>query len=166
MKNNNTVTMVVIGVIALTLGFFGGLQYGNYQRIQMMRSGGAQFFTEQGGAGGGFGGRMMGGQQGAGGNRMMGRTGGSRPIYGQIVSQDDKSITVKLNDGSSKIVILSVTTSINKASAATVQDLKTGDTVAVFGTTNNDGSVTAQNVQLNPVMRGAQGTPAASPSAK
>ncbi len=153
--NNNTVTIVVIGVVALGIGFFGGMQYSNYQRAQLR----GQF------AGGQFGGRMIGGGQGAGGNRMMFRN-GSRPVYGQIVSQDDKSITVKMNDGSSKIVILSVKTSINKASEATKDDLKAGDTVAVFGTENSDGSVTAQNVQLNPVMRGFQGTPGASPSAK
>lgn len=163
MKNNNTVTMVVIGVVALGVGFFGGMQYSAYFRQSQFANG---QFAGAGGAGG-FGGRMMGGQQGLNGNRMMGgRTGGSRPVYGEIVSRDDKSITVKLNDGSSKIVILSSTTSINKASTATVQDLKTGDTVAVFGTTNTDGSVTAQNVQLNPIMRGSQGTPAVSPSAK
>ena len=157
-NNNNTVIMVVIGMVVLGIGFFGGMQYSNYQRSQLRSQFGA-------GAGGGFGGRMMSGQQGIGGNRMIGR-GGARPVYGQIVSQDDKSITVKMNDGSSKIVILSVKTSINKASEATKDDLKTGDTVAVFGTENSDGSVTAQNVQLNPVMRGFQGTPGASPSPK
>lgn len=154
--------MVVIGLIALGIGFFGGMQYSNYQRAQLRgQFAGGQF----GGGASGFGGRMMGSQQVGGGNRMMFRN-GSRPVYGQIVSQDDKSITVKMNDGSSKIVILSVKTSINKASEATKDDLKTGDNVAVFGTENSDGSVTAQNVQLNPVMRGLQGTPGASPSAK
>lgn len=87
---------------------------------------------------------------GAGANRQ--RSGGGQ-IMGEIISQDDKSVTVKLADGSSKIILLSSTTSINKASQASSADLKVGEKIAVFGTTNTDGSVTAQNIQLNPVLR-------------
>ena len=59
-----------------------------------------------------------------------------------------------MQDGSSRIVILSASTDINKATKATKEDLKTGERVAVFGTQNADGSVTAQSVQLNPQLRG------------
>lgn len=74
-------------------------------------------------------------------------------IMGEIISTDDKSITVKLADGSSKIIILSSTTSINKASEASTTDLVVGEKVAIFGTTSQDGLVTAQNIQLNPILR-------------
>lgn len=80
------------------------------------------------------------------------RTGG-RQVIGEIISQDDKSITVKLQDESTKIVLLSDKTSINKATEVSKSDLKTGEKVGVFGTENTDGSVTAQNIQLNPVFR-------------
>jgi len=83
---------------------------------------------------------------------LRGRLGGGQ-IMGEIISADDKSITVKLADDSSKIIILSSTTSINQASEASVTDLTVGEKVAVFGTTNSDGSVTAQNIQLNPILR-------------
>jgi len=76
-----------------------------------------------------------------------------RPVAGEIVSADDKSITVKMTDGSSKIVILAASTEINKASTASVSELKVGEKVSVFGTNNSDGSVTAQNIQLNPIFR-------------
>ena len=84
-----------------------------------------------------------------------GRTGGARggQILGTILSADSKSITVQMADGSSKIVLVSGTTSINQASAATMTDLKVGTKVAAFGATNSDGSVTAQNIQINPIMR-------------
>ncbi len=79
--------------------------------------------------------------------------GGGGQVLGEITSVDDKSITVKNQDGSSKIVILSDKTEINKASEAAKTDLKIGEKVSAFGTTNSDGSVTAQNIQLNPITR-------------
>jgi hypothetical protein len=91
-------------------------------------------------------------------------------VMGEIISTDETSITVKTEDGSSKIVLLTGSTSINKAEEVTKTALIKGVRVAVFGTTNTDGSVTAQNVQLNPQlqMRGpgqtGQGTPAATPT--
>jgi hypothetical protein len=132
MKNN----LVIMIVIALVVG--GGAFYGGMQYQKSQRSG----FARQINAGaGGFGARN--GQAGS----------GNRPVYGDIISSDDKSVTVKLADGSSKIVLLASTTSINKAALATAADLKVGEKVSVFGQTNTDGSVTAQNIQLNPIMR-------------
>lgn len=87
-----------------------------------------------------------------------------RPVNGQIISADDKSITVKLSDGSSKIVLISDQTQINQATSATKGDLKTGITVAVIGQQNSDGSVTAQNIQLNPQeFRGGANQPSPTP---
>ena len=88
-----------------------------------------------------------------GGNNGTGRL-GLRPVSGQITAADDKSITVKLTDGSSKIVLLSSSTVYLKSSTGSKSDLKTGDRVAVFGNDNSDGSVTAQNIQINPPARG------------
>lgn len=73
------------------------------------------------------------------------------------LASDDKSITVKLQDGSSKIILITDKTVINKAAEATKDDLKGGEKVAVFGEINSDGSVTAQNIQLNPILRAGQG---------
>lgn len=81
-------------------------------------------------------------------NRM-----GYKPVSGEIISFDDKSITVKLSDNSSKIILLSDKTIINKASVATKTDLKKGEKVLVMGQANSDGSVTAQNIQLNPIVK-------------
>lgn len=82
---------------------------------------------------------------------------GGNGAAGTILSVDTNSITVKLADGSSKIVLLTASTSINKATTAAVSDLTVGERVAAFGATNTDGSITATNVQLNPVMRGPGG---------
>lgn len=80
-----------------------------------------------------------------------------RPVNGVIISSDAKSITVKLTDGSSRIVFLAGNTTIDKASQAVVSDLTVGQTVAVFGQQNADGSVTAQTIQLNPLIPAARG---------
>lgn len=73
-----------------------------------------------------------------------------RPVNGEVISADDKSITVKLDDGSSKIVLLSDATQINQATTAAKADLKVGVKVTAFGQTNTDGSVSAQSIQINP----------------
>lgn len=80
---------------------------------------------------------------------MQGRL-GVRPVSGEIINSDDQSITVKTNDGSSKLIFLSDNTEINEATKAAVSDLEIGKQVAVFGTENPDGSITGQNIQLNP----------------
>lgn len=88
--------------------------------------------------------RQFGGRNGAGPNRA-----GSR-IMGEILKADETSITVKLPDGSSKIVFFSDKTMLNKAAPAAKDDLKVGERVVTFGSDNPDGSVTATNIQLNP----------------
>jgi hypothetical protein len=145
----NTPTLIVIALVIATASFFGGMKYqqsrpriaaGNFQQGQ--RNGGVNF------PGGTTGTRNM----------------NNRPVSGEILSSDDKSITVKQSDGSSKIVLITSTTTFNKAAEATKTDLKTGEKVSIFGVTNADGSVTAQNIQLNPMMRGLGASPSAAPS--
>jgi hypothetical protein len=82
---------------------------------------------------------------------------GGRPVSGQIISQDDKSITLKLNDGSTKIVILSNKTEISKATTGTKADLKNGERVMAIGTQNSDGSITANLVSIGGRFRGFGG---------
>lgn len=131
MKNNLILT-IVVAVIVGAISFFAGMKYQQSKQPAFLRQFGGQ----------------AGMRAGAGGTRM-----GFRPVNGEIINSDDKSITVKLQDGSSKIVLFSDKTEINKAESATKEDLKVGEKVAVFGTENSDGSVTAQNIQLNPTFR-------------
>lgn len=132
MKNKNLIIGILILLAGLGLGFGGGMAFRNYQ-ISKQR---ANF------AGGNF------QRNGANATGSGARMGGARAVNGNIISVDDKGITVKLPDGSSKIVLLSDTTQINQATSATKDNLKVGMTVVVFGQTNSDGSVTATNIQL------------------
>jgi len=130
MKNNIFITAIILVVVAAA-AFFGGMKYQEVRRGNVLAQGG-----NEGQGHGQF-------QRDQGGNRV-----GFRPVSGEIISQDDNSITVKLQDGSSKIVILSKNTAINKASTGAQSDLKTGERIAVFGTNNSDGSITAQNISI------------------
>lgn len=138
MKNNILIT-VLVALIVGAAAFFAGMKYQESKQPAFLR----QF-------GGATGSRTGTGQ-------FQGNRAGFRPVNGEIISVDDKSITVKLQDGSSKIVLFSDKTSINKAAEGTKNDLKSGERVAVFGQENSDGSVTAQSIQLNPIVRGTTG---------
>ena len=73
----------------------------------------------------------------------------SEAVRGEVLSKDEKTITVKLSDDSSKIVLFSETTQINKAETATLDDIDIGSQVMVLGQKNQDGSVSARSIQLN-----------------
>lgn len=147
------ITAVVVGALA----FYGGMQYQKSQRFSF--AGDRQGNFMMGGVGAG---QRNGGQNSQNGQRgMMGQ--GFRPVIGEIISADDASITVKLEDGSSKIVLISDSVAINKTDPGSKTDLKVGTKVGVFGQDNN-GTVTAQSIQLNPTVRNnANSSPSASP---
>lgn len=136
MKSSIVITIIVVLVVG-SLSFFGGMQYQKSQRTQ--------FPFGQGGVG-----RFQ-DRNGTLPNTMRNGGGG---VLGEIIDRDENSITVKSNDGSSKIIMLTGKTTINKAANATNEDLKKGEKVMIFGSLNNDGSLTAQNIQLNPTARG------------
>jgi hypothetical protein len=141
MKKNDMLITIILVVVVGAGAFFGGMKY--QQSTQNNNSRNFQFGQGQ-----------RTGMMGQGGNQI-GRN-GLKPVSGSIINSDDKSITVKLTDGSSKIIILSDKTVVNKTSVASVSDLKVGEKIAAFGQENSDGSVTAQNIQLNPQIRAIQ----------
>jgi hypothetical protein len=82
-------------------------------------------------------------------SRRLGNGGGF--TNGQIVSLDSQSVTIKQQDGSTKVVYFSSSTAITKSTTRASSDLTVGTEVSATGTSNTDGSVTAQTIRINPV---------------
>src|SRR3989339_1789588 len=131
---NKKIGLGVVGIIILVGVFYGGMIYGKSQ--VPTRGQGMQAFGQNG-----VDGTTRGIRNGVG-------MGGF--VVGEIICKDDKSITVKLQDGGSKIIFLGANTTIAKTAVGATADLTVGTQVSVTGTTNTDGSVTAQSVQIRP----------------
>ncbi|KKS39844.1 MAG: hypothetical protein UV04_C0035G0003 [Candidatus Gottesmanbacteria bacterium GW2011_GWA2_42_16] len=151
---NKLIAIVIATAVVVGGGaFYGGMKYAqskapqgrlsqaDFQNLQNFSpEERQQRLQELGANAGGF----RGGQRG-------GNAGGF--TTGEIISKDDKSVTVKLRDGGSKIVFLSDSTEITKSAAGTLSDLEVGKNISVNGTANSDGSITAQSIQLRPNLQ-------------
>lgn len=127
----------IVAVIILVAGgsFFGGMKYGQSNTSSSGFPGG----DSRQNASGTFPGGVI--------NR-----GGANLISGEIIAKDENSITLKLSSGGSKIIFYSGSTTIQKTTSGGAADLTVGKTVSVSGKTNDDGSVTAQSIQLRPAI--------------
>ncbi|MCX6764858.1 MAG: DUF5666 domain-containing protein [Candidatus Nealsonbacteria bacterium] len=128
------VILTIIGAGA----FFGGMKYAESKTSQRFQQMDANGFGNRTGAG------------------AINRTGGNNSnngfVTGNIISKDDKSITVSIRDGGSKIIFYSDTTEISKFVSGVFNDLEVGKVVSVTGKTNQDGTITAQSIQVRPEM--------------
>jgi ribosomal protein S1 len=123
---------IIAGLVAAGLGFFGGMKYQESKTPRFARNL-PENFQEM---------REEFGQ------RSDGVAVGLRPVNGEVLSVDEDSITVKLPDDSSKIILLSENSVINKTEEGSKDDLGEGTEIVVFGQENSDGSITAQNIQI------------------
>ena len=130
MKKIIPIILVVVAVGA----FFGGMKY--------RQSKGNNNFGQAFGSA-----NVRGGLRGS----VVARGGGGFTT-GEILSKDDKSITVKMRDGSSKIIFFSGSTEIGKFITGATNDLAIGKSVMINGSANSDGSISAQSIQIRPPM--------------
>lgn len=127
-KKYITVGVVVILVVS-AISFWGGMKYDKLKNP-------------------GFSQRQ---QRGTGGAFTAGRQGGRQSgqfINGDIISKDDKSLTVRTQDGGSKIIFYTASTSVGKTIEGSISDLEVGTRVMVGGSANSDGTVAAQTIQI------------------
>ena len=132
----NKASKIILGIILLLVvgggSFYGGMLYGKSQASALAATTRASFASR---------------------GSRAGVTGGGF-ITGSIIAEDSSSITLALPAGTSgsKIIFYSSGTTISKMVSGTGKDLTTGTNVSVTGTTNSDGSVTAQSIQIRPAV--------------
>jgi hypothetical protein len=125
--NKLLLSVIITAVVVGGGAFYGGIKYQESkmpQRPQMLGANIGNFRNR------------VGGQQGNG------------FASGEIITKDDKSITIKLPDGGSKIIFYSNTTNISRSATGTSNDLEIGKTININGSANSDGSLTAQSIQI------------------
>lgn len=71
-------------------------------------------------------------------------------ISGEVIAKDEKSLTIKMPDGSSKIIFFSDSTEVSKTIKGAIADIEIGKQVIVTGSQNTDGSYTAKTIQISP----------------
>lgn len=147
MQKNKKIIFAVVSVLVLIGVFCGGMIYGKNKTPAL---GTNKFGSNMQNRTGQFGAN-------AGSNRM----GAGGLIAGEIISKDDKSITVKMmtggpdsatNTGGSKIIFFDTNTMISKMAVGTVSDLSVGSQISVIGTANSDGSLIAKTIELRDKM--------------
>ncbi|MDD2753722.1 MAG: DUF5666 domain-containing protein [Candidatus Portnoybacteria bacterium] len=132
MKNKTIIAGILCALIFGAGGFFGGMKYQQGKTASL-----AQNFS---------GGQR---QRGAG-NFSAGVNRNDGVAAGEIIAKDDKSVTIKLRDGGSRIVFYSASTQLQKTASASQDELAVGKQVVANGTANSDGSITASQVQIRP----------------
>lgn len=129
--NKSITPALIIGLIALVVGFYGGMKYNQKQISNNNDSFGASRV-----------GMMALGRGGA-------RAGGSF-ANGTILSKDATSLTLQLRAGGSQIVFLTTNTPVLKTASGSLADLIVGENVNITGSANSDGSLTASSIQIRP----------------
>ncbi len=128
--NKNIVIVSLIAVAAAGGAFFAGMQFGQNSAAQKRAQFGQDFINQK---------NMM---PGAGGRNMGGM------VSGEILAIDAESLTVKTQNGSSKIVFFSPSVKLSKSVDAAASDLAVGGRIMASGTANNDGSIMAKTIQI------------------
>lgn len=148
--NKIIIPVVVAAVVFGAAGFFGGMQFQKSQAQNGFRNFAAGNFSGQAGQAGNL-------------ARRNGQNAAQAGLAnGDIIAKDDKSITIKLRDGGSKIVFYSEVSQFAKQTSGTADDLAVGTPVVVQGSANSDGSITAQSISIRSagLIPGPDGAPA------
>ena len=133
-KNKKAAIFIVSAIVLIVSAFFLGKSVGsksNLNQAGFPAGDGSQFSQNRNGGKNGQSKQFVGGN-----------------IRGVIDTITDSSLVLKNQDGSSKIVILSASTTISKSAIASIKDVVSGENVMIRGKANSDGSITAESIQI------------------
>ncbi|MDB5254975.1 MAG: hypothetical protein JWL92_351 [Candidatus Nomurabacteria bacterium] len=125
--------MIIGGVVIAVLFFWAGTAFAKHKSVSATPAMGMQ------GARGNF----------AGGTMRNGAAAGGF-VSGTVLSKTDTTITVQNQAGGSKIILVSPSTAVSKSAQGSITDVAVGSSILATGSTNSDGSITAQTLQLRP----------------
>jgi len=131
MSKNVIISAVLVVVVLVGVSFYGGIKYGQSKKPVIDRTNFGQRNTQ-----------MMGNNP-QGGGRILGGL-----VSGEVLSIENNSLTIKSQDGGSRIVFLSASTTINKMAEGNLKDISVGSNVSVNGSSNTDNSINAQMIQI------------------
>lgn len=75
-----------------------------------------------------------------------------RFLVGKVIGKDEKSLTLKMQDNSTRIVFFSDSTKISKTTEGKIDDIEIGKQIIVSGSQNSDGSYSAKTIQVSPIL--------------
>lgn len=158
MKNNSTTIIIVSVIVALALGFGGGMYFQKNNDSLNGVTGTAlqKKLSSLGMTTGGFGAGANGVAGAAGGYAgragFIGRGGaaGGGIVAGSVISVGSNSLTIKEASGSTKTVYYTSSTTVSKQVTGSMSDVTVGQNVTASGTANSDGSVAATTIQIRP----------------
>jgi hypothetical protein len=143
----NRAVKIALGVVVVLVvaggSFYGGTVYGQNQRQSDSTATrgwqGRPAGTQQPGS-------LPSGQSSSDRSQSLGAQGGS--LFGEILSVGDGQMTILDQSGKQVQIHVTDTTLIQKQAEVTMTDLQQGETVAVSGRQEDDGSITARMVQV------------------
>ncbi|RPI01365.1 MAG: hypothetical protein EHM64_15835 [Ignavibacteriae bacterium] len=136
--NKQIASILIAAVLAGGIGFYGGMKY-----EQNQRPGYGTFTTAQ---------QRQGIRPNNTGTGQRGIVNGGLTA-GEVISKDATSITLKLQDGGSKIVLISQSTPVTESATSSANNIKVGERVTVIGTANQDGSISASSIRVGDLVQ-------------
>jgi hypothetical protein len=78
---------------------------------------------------------------------------GGGMVSGEVLSIDGQSITIKIQNGGSKIVLVPDDVKVTKSVSTDRSDIKQGENITVIGKANGNDSISAESIQIRPLAK-------------